>query len=229
MVVPPCITGTLFESKMLQDCERHMPSRTANFVGWILTVIGLQFSLSGFDEGSSTRQDLGETKAPSLNIFCLSCREQLGFFNYRAAAVTLLKWQVSCKSKHGTLPGVEECLSAAIISTISRSGSSKSLICPMTTIGGNAEKAIHIWVLNSGIVYSSSLRSGQTPAIKLLYRLIDHGEAERLLEEMTCDTQEINLPSEAIGQVILHLDSSNLLLPSSERTLKEWKVGLLQR
>lgn len=99
----------------------------------------------------------------------------------------------------------------------------------MTTIGGNAEKAIHIWVLNSGIVYSSSLRSGQMPAIKLLYRLIDHGEAERLLEEMTCDSQEINLPSEAIGQVILHLDSSNLLLPSSERTLKEWRAGLLQR
>jgi hypothetical protein len=229
MVVPPFITGTLFESKMLRDCERNMPPWTANFVSWILTVVGLQFSLSGFEEGSSSRQDLGETKAASLNIFCSSCREQLGFFNFRAAAVTLLKWQLSCKSKHGTLPGVEECLSAAIISTISRSGSSKSLICPMTAIGENGERAIHIWVLNSGIVYSSSLRSGQTPAIKLLYRLMDHGEAERLLEEITCDAQEINLPLEAIGQVISHLDSSNLLLPCSERALKEWKVGLLQR
>ncbi|KAK1833827.1 ubiquitin-conjugating enzyme E2-binding protein [Podospora conica] len=189
----------------------------------------LRFSVSGFEEGSANRQDLGETKAPGLNIFCSSCREQLGFFNFRAAAVTLLKWQVSCKSKHGTLPGVEECLSAAIISTISRSGSSKSLICPMSTVGGNAAQAIHIWVLNSGIVYSSSLHSGRTPAIKLLYRLMDHGEAERLLEEITCDAQEINLPSEFIGQVILHLDSSNSLLPRSERVLKEWKVGLLQR
>ena len=99
----------------------------------------------------------------------------------------------------------------------------------MTTSSGTSEQAIHIWVLNSGIVYSSSSRPGWTPAIKLRYRLMGHGEAERLLEEITCVAQEINLPSNAIAQIIRRLDSSNLLLPSAGRTMKEWKIGLLQR
>jgi ubiquitin-protein ligase E3 D len=90
-------------------------------------------------------------------------------------------------------------------------------------------QVIHIWVLNSGIVYSSSAVGQSTLAIKLLYRLISQGQAEKMLEDINCDVQELSLPATAIEEVVRHLDESNLLLPGSERSLKDWKVGLLKR
>ena len=100
---------------------------------------------------------------------------------------------------------------------------------PISDVQGSAEQVIHAWVLNSGIVYTSSDVARCTPAIKLLYRLITKEEADRMLEGITCDAQEVNMPTTAIGEVIRQLDESNLRLPSTERTLKEWKVGLLTR
>ncbi|KAK1758256.1 ubiquitin-conjugating enzyme E2-binding protein [Echria macrotheca] len=190
---------------------------------------GLTFSHSHFAQGSPNRQDLPEIQSRSLNIFCSSCRAQLGFFNFRTAAVTLLKWQISCKSASGILPGIPECLAATLTSTISRSGSAKSLITPIPDSQEKSDQAIHIWVLNSGIVYSSSAISQSTPAIKLLYKEIGREQADRMLEDLNCDAQEINLPAKAISSVLDHLDESNMMLPSTERALKGWKVGLLKR
>ena len=84
-------------------------------------------------------------------------------------------------------------------------------------------------LLSRGIVYSSSAIEGSIPALRLFYRLISQEEADKMLEGMTCDAQEINLPVTAIKQVIHHLEESNKLLPSSERNFKNWKVGLLKR
>ncbi|KAK0716967.1 ubiquitin-conjugating enzyme E2-binding protein [Lasiosphaeria miniovina] len=204
--------------------------------------LGITFSPSGYEHGSADRHALAETDAPgsqprSLNVFCSSCRTQLGFFNFRAAAVTLLKWQISCQSVSGSAPGISKCLAVTLISIIARSASSKLLITPIsesTTSPDDTqpsmENALHIWVLNSGIVYSSSATApGSTPAIKLLYRLIRREEAERMLETLTYDAQEVSLPAGALGNVIQSLDESNGLLPESERLFKEWKVGLLKK
>ncbi|KAK4150217.1 ubiquitin-conjugating enzyme E2-binding protein [Chaetomidium leptoderma] len=205
------------------------------------------FSLSTFEQGSTDRQRLPSTDATpqprSLNVFCSSCQTQLGFFNLRTSAVTLLKWQISSQSTSGAVPGIPECLAATLISTISRSGSSKSLITPILI--PVQDDAIHIWVLNSSIVYSSSSSSNssnssnssssnaapqqRTPAIKLLYRAIPCAEADKLLEAVTCDAQEINLPAQALREVLRHLGESNARLPPTERVFKEWKVGLLTR
>jgi ubiquitin-protein ligase E3 D len=170
------------------------------------------------------------TQSHSLNIFCSSCQTQLGFFNFRAAAVALLKWQVSCKSASGILPNVSECLAATISSTISRSGSAKSVIIPVAGSPEKADQVIHIWVLLSrGIVYSSSAVEGSTPALRLFYQLISQEEADKMLEGMTCDAQEISFPVTAIEEVIRRLEESNKLLPDSERRFGKWKVGLLKR
>lgn len=171
-----------------------------------------------------------ETQSRSLNVFCSSCQTQLGFFNFRAAAVTLLKWQVSCKSTSGVLPDVSECLAATISSTIARSGSSKSLIIPVAGTSERAEQVIHVWVLLSrGIVYSSTMIEGYTSAIRLFYQLISPEEADKMLEEINCDAQEINLPVNAIKDVIYQLEESSKVLPISERNFKGWNVGLLKR
>jgi len=174
-------------------------------------------------------------KTRNLNVFCSACHGQLGFFNDRAHAVTLLKWQISCTSTSGIIPGIPECLAATLISTIARSGSSKSLITPLPeTVRENEEQggvrnAIHVWVLNNSIVCSSSTVERPMPAIKLLYRPIPREDADKMLEAVTCEAQEINLPAHAVDDVIRGLDESNALLPPTERMLKEWKVGLLTR
>lgn len=93
----------------------------------------------------------------------------------------------------------------------------------------SVQKAIHIWVLNSSIVYSSSGVPQRTPAIKLLYRQIPREEADKMMEAITCDSQELSLPAHALGEIIQHLDHSNVVLPPTERAFKEWKVGLLTR
>lgn len=50
-----------------------------------------------------------------------------------------------------------------------------------------------------------------------------------MLEAVTCDAQEINLPAEALHAVLEHLDESNSLLPRAEQMFNGWKVGLLTR
>lgn len=108
-------------------------------------------------------------------------------------------------------------------------------IVPTTTENANTDtgNVIHIWMFNPNIVYSSSAapagNTSGTPAIKLLYRLITQEEADKMLEAVTCDSQEINLPLAALGEVIRLLDESNLLLPEPERVFKEWKVALLPK
>jgi hypothetical protein len=94
---------------------------------------------------------------------------------------------------------------------------------------GEVQPVVHIWVLNSSIVYSSSGGQKITPAIKLLFRKISQDEADKMLETVSCDSQEINLPAEAVGEVLQFLEKSNALLPSTERLFKEWRVGLLTR
>ncbi|CCC06206.1 unnamed protein product [Sordaria macrospora k-hell] len=209
----------------------------------------ITYSLSTPEHGSPDRQALasgeGGSQIRSLNVFCSSCQAQLGFYNFRTAAVTLLKWQISCDSVSNLSPGLEECLAATLISTIARSGSSKSLLLPITETlatteedGVGKDKVVHIWVLNSSIVYASSAteatatRPGAgsgTLAIKLLYRLVPREEADRMLDSLIGDAQEVNLPVKAINEVFRHLDRSNSLLPTTERVFKEWKVGLLRR
>ncbi|KAL2263695.1 hypothetical protein VTK26DRAFT_5551 [Humicola hyalothermophila] len=222
----------------------------------------LTFSLSGYDQGATNRESLplnGESilasKNRNLNIFCSSCHTQLGFFHFRTSAVTLLKWQVSCESSlAAAAPGIPECLAATLISTMSRSGSSKTLITPIPetieqTANGNLDPnagskpdsntqiAIHIWLLNPSILYTttkqeqieqadqkrSQRRQQQfrpTPAIKLLYRPIARAAADEMLESVTCDAQEVGMPAQAIGTVIRHLEESNGLLPETERVFR---------
>lgn len=203
-------------------------------------------------------------------------------------------------------PDIPECLAATLISTMSRSGSSKSLIMPIpettqdasqdanqeatqeatpetnqdrnqettqeTTQEGTQEPtpepaqektkkhtnssasiqnsntstpktALHIWLLNPKITYSTSSHQWPKPpppptnAIKILYRPLPSPTADKLLDSLTCDAQEVNLPSQAIGTVLQHLEESNGLLPEVERVFKprgggnegEWRVGLLRR
>ena len=187
------------------------------------------------------------SEAPSSKIllaFC-SCGNQLGLFNVAAASVTLFKWQVDCetvvKSKR---PDSSDCLAAMLLTTLSRYGSSKSVVVPTVRwerperpgqgLGDRAlpsDRVLHIWILNNKIKYSSTSAAaapGRT-AIKLLYRIISVAEADKMLESLTSEVQEVNLPREAMNDAWKRLQESNALLPVNERLFQNSNVGLLDR
>lgn len=65
--------------------------------------------------------------------------------------------------------------------------------------------------------------------MKILYQVIDIEHGHSLTESMISDVQDISLPISVIEAAQTALESSTLLLPERERTLKEWRVGLLER
>ncbi|EFX04749.1 snf2 family helicase [Grosmannia clavigera kw1407] len=164
---------------------------------------GIVYSESTFEKGSSDRKSIeiepahGKSLFQSLNIFCASCRVQIGYFNFRMLSVTLFKWQVHCDTEATLQPALSECLAATLMATISRSGSSKSLIMPiydMLPLAGLtseerafAAQTLYVWVLNSNI----------------------RAEADAILEKLNSDVQEINLPEGSIQAIIGELEDSN--------------------
>ncbi|KAK2055514.1 hypothetical protein LY76DRAFT_628271 [Colletotrichum caudatum] len=210
---------------------------------------GLEFSSSpsrGASSGAATTSSAVLAGGPDppprlLHAFCAGCSAHVGFFNVAIASVVLLKWQVSCQTAFSSsaaaaaaaAPTSSECLAAALTATLSRSGSSKSVVVPTfpSSSSSPSSPALHLWILNSHIVYASSSRRGGAPrsAIKLLYREIAQEEADAMLESMTSDVQEVNLPSAAIAAAAEELRASSGLLPPGERALKEWNVGLLDK
>ncbi|KAF0332691.1 hypothetical protein GQ607_000707 [Colletotrichum asianum] len=201
----------------------------------------VQFSCSSYEAGSETSSAVlaGEADPPPrmLYVFCSGCRIHVGFFNVAISSVLLFKWQVSCRTAvESTPPSSSDCLAASLTATLSRSGSSKSVVVPtfsspQTASSGSDDSSpsLHLWILNSNIAYASSGREGKRSAIKLLYREIPQHEADAMLETMTSDVQEVNLPMADIARAAEVLRSSTEMLPPSERVFKEWNVGLLDK
>ncbi|KAH7163177.1 ubiquitin-conjugating enzyme E2-binding protein [Dactylonectria estremocensis] len=198
--------------------------------------VGLTYSPStvdaGFDLSSLALDDAAPRKF--LHVFCNKCKAEVGLFNVLALSVTLFKWQITCQTLTPSLhPSSSECLAATLIATISRSGSSKSIITPHI-LGPSSEPDqsrtdLYLWVLNPNVVYSSSFVDGSKTAMKILYKSIEPEEGNKMIESLNSDVQEISLPQPAIEAARETLKSSSLLLPTQERTFKEWNVGLLGR
>ncbi|RYP65523.1 hypothetical protein DL771_008280 [Monosporascus sp. 5C6A] len=93
-----------------------------------------------------------------------------------------------------------------------------------------ARSVLNIWVFNGNITFSST-EEPKSPlsAVKVLYRLVSEEEANKMLESMTSDVQDIALPADAIDAVTGVLGKSNNLLPESDRHFREWTVGLLEK
>ena len=174
-----------------------------------------------------------------LNVFCASCRAQIGYYGLRMAAVSLFKWRVDCASVASRAPSVADCVAATLVATIARTGSSKSVILPIYEVDGaegRHDKTLQVWVLNSNICFASSTTSTSTastaeprPAIKLLFKYIARSAADDLVVKLNSDVQEINLPSDTIAAVAEQLEASNGLLPAGERAFRDWKIGLMER
>ena len=172
-----------------------------------------------------------------LQVSCKGCSTEVGLFHALSSAVTLFKWQIiSGNPTQDRSPSSIECLAATLLASISRSGSATSVIMPDEVSLASAKsslgvESLHLWVLNSHLSYSSSSSNprGSRLAMKVLYKQIDTEKALSMLDSLTSNIQEINLPLTAIREVLHTLHESNLMLPSTERQLKDWNVGLLNQ
>lgn len=181
----------------------------------------------------------------AIHLSCAICEAQLGYFNDRTSAVTLFKWKVSCTTKSITFPPFSparhptaiECLAATLLATTSRTGSSKALLIPTLERSENtapnlSARVLHLWTLNPAIHYVSTLlpeEKAPIPAMKLFYETIDRRAADRMLERVAVDVEEVAFPTDAIAEVVAALDTANALLPYNEKAFREWQVGLLRR
>ncbi|KAH7197312.1 ubiquitin-conjugating enzyme E2-binding protein [Fusarium flagelliforme] len=198
---------------------------------------GLKYSSTtmdaGFDMSSLALEDDENNKF--LHVFCRKCATEVGLYNIAALSVTLFKWQITCQTNTpDPSPSSPECLAATLMATISRSGSSKSIITPHVLGSVKSDSAVpqqnlHLWVLNPNVVYAASSTTGSKTAMKILYKHIESSEGDKLITSMTSDVQEITLPEAAIKTAEECLLTSSQLLPAQERTFKEWNVGLLGR
>jgi ubiquitin-protein ligase E3 D len=182
---------------------------------------------------------LEEDSQKKSHASCSKCASGVGVFDPITRAVSLFKWQVNCETNGGDprpSPDVGQCLAATLMASISRSGSAKTILAPIS-IGGSrntrpdGSRSVYLWVLNPNVVYNStaSRHGSSTTALKLLYRSLPVQEGNEIIDAMNSDVQEFNFPTSAIEAIITTLEYSNALLPKKERSLKEWNVGLLRR
>ncbi|KAI0404980.1 ubiquitin-conjugating enzyme E2C-binding protein [Xylaria palmicola] len=212
--------------------EEHLTNRGYGASSRIATQPGVGFvDLTSFLLAES---DLATSLAP------------LGVRNDHASSVSVFKWQVLVKERSrnipALLPTLAQCVSAMLLATMARSGCSKSILLPMkpqATLSQDRPESesviqtrglLNLWVFNANITFSSTeAPESPAPAIKLFYRIISEAEADRLLESITSDVQEISLHSDAIQNITEILNKSNSFIPDGDRQFKEWTVGLLAK
>ncbi|KAI1767411.1 ubiquitin-conjugating enzyme E2-binding protein [Hypoxylon sp. FL1150] len=214
---------------------------SASTISHSLSSIELSKEIGDHTETSKNEQSHA-LQAENSPIFCVSCKNQLGVLNDQHS-ISLFKWCVHVSKKaqpvSRTAPSLEHCFSAMLLATMARSGCSKSIILPMkvqTQVDQNASQTakassqlLNIWVFNSNIAFSSTQLADPVVAVKVFYRMVSQAETDKLLDSMTSDVQDINLPTDAISEVLNTLNRSNGFLPPNNRLFKEWKVGLLEK
>ncbi|KAI0433419.1 ubiquitin-conjugating enzyme E2-binding protein [Xylaria sp. FL1042] len=194
-------------------------------------------------EGTSKAGNEAKT---TTTLHCTSCKTQLGVQNDDASSVYMFKWQVIVKQQEqntpGSYPNLAQCVSAMLLATMARSGCSKFVLLPIKSQpgsplvgrssgdGSQAQDVLNIWVFNANITFSSTeAPSSPTNATKVFYRTVSQEQADKMLESMTSDVQDISLPYEAITTIDELLQNSNSFIPESDRRFKEWTVGLLEK
>ncbi|KAI1425327.1 ubiquitin-conjugating enzyme E2-binding protein [Xylaria sp. FL1777] len=188
----------------------------------------------------------GRESKPTATLRCASCKAQLGVRNGDAPSVSIFKWQVVVKQQNqespGSYPNLAQCVSAMLLATMARSGCSKSILLPIKAQlgsslngsnpedGSQVQELLNIWVFNANITFSSTeAPSSPTRAAKVFYRTVSQREADKMMESITSDVQDISLPSEAITTVAGLLRNSTCFVPESDRKFQEWTVGLLEK
>ncbi|KAK7923369.1 hypothetical protein PG985_007440 [Apiospora marii] len=202
-------------------------------------------------ENVGSRPRNGSTRLANLGnpLFCSKCHREIGVSHQDQTSATLFKWAISIRSPASTSsttstpaaqPSLPQCVSAMLMATLSRSACSKTIIIPSTAGTGTPlqteaeeeQTLLHIWLFNQDITFTSTeQRPEQRPvsAVKVFYRFVTQAEADKLVESMVSDVQDITLPAAAATQLREELERSNGYLPKPIRNFNQWKIGLLEK
>ncbi|KAI8949702.1 ubiquitin-conjugating enzyme E2-binding protein [Xylaria longipes] len=203
-------------------------------------------SVTGSISASAGTNWPGDDTKATTTLNCTSCETNLGVRNDKdASSISLFKWQVLVQQQNQTMPEVPppslaQCVSAMLLATMARSGCSKSILLPIKAHNPNGasesegasqvQQLLNIWVFNANIRYSSTeAPTSPASAIKVFFRTVSQQEADKMLDSITSDVQDISLPSETITTISELLSKSNDFVPESDRKFKEWTVGLLAK
>ncbi|KAK8874917.1 ubiquitin-conjugating enzyme E2-binding protein [Apiospora arundinis] len=189
-------------------------------------------------------------------LSCNNCHCEIGVSHQDQTSVTLFKWTISIRSPASSSnspttypapePSLSQCVSAMLMATLSRSACSKTIIIPTTTSGTppqqttagegqeqqQQQQLLHIWLFNQDITFTSTKQQPEqrpVSAIKVFYRFVNQAEADKLVESMTSDVQDITLPAAAATQLREELERSNGYLPKPVRNFGQWRIGLLEK
>ncbi|KAK8083735.1 hypothetical protein PG996_002516 [Apiospora saccharicola] len=197
----------------------------------------------------------GTTRLANLGnpLFCSKCHYEIGVSHQDQTSVTLFKWAISIRGPTSTSstastpaaqPSLPQCVSAMLMATLSRSACSKTIIIPSTADTGTPlqtgtegeqqqqQKLLHIWLFNQDITFTSTEQRPEqraVSAVKVFYRFVNQAEADKLVESMVSDVQDITLPAAAATQLREELERSNGYLPKPIRNFNQWKIGLLEK
>lgn len=176
-------------------------------------------------------------------VYCRECRAELGVAHDETSSVTLYKWKLGIDGPADSStpppaqPSLANCVSSMLMATLSRSGCSKSVIVPAGALpSSTSSQLLHIWLFNNNITFSTTetatdagVVAAAVPAVKVLHQMVTRAEADKMIESMISDVQEITLPDMATMQLRELLEKSNKFLPEADRRFKEWTVGLLEK
>ncbi|KAI1113117.1 ubiquitin-conjugating enzyme E2C-binding protein [Nemania sp. NC0429] len=191
----------------------------------------------------ATNDDRSHATRATTTLHCTSCKAQIGVRDDQATSVSIFKWQVLVQQQNkniaGPSPSLAQCASAMLLATVARSGCSKSIFLPVRGVSpdgpkpkdaGLVQDLLNIWVFNANITFSSTeAPTSPIHAVKVFYRTVSPDEADKMLESMTSDVQDISLPPEAIQRIGELLNKSNAFVPESDRRFQNWTVGLLEK
>ncbi|KAK8050645.1 HECT-type E3 ubiquitin transferase [Apiospora phragmitis] len=202
-------------------------------------------------ENTESRPSNGSTRLANQGnpMSCSNCHCEIGVSHQDQMSITLFKWAISIQSPTSSSssstissaapqPSLSQCVSAMLLATLSSSACSKTVIIPSITTNSAAEEQqqqqqlLHIWLFNQDITFTSTKqRPEQRPvsAVKVFYRFVGQAEADKLVESMTSDVQDITLPAAAAAQLRKELELSNGYLPSRVRNFNQWRIGLLEK
>ncbi|KAJ2991896.1 hypothetical protein NUW58_g2349 [Xylaria curta] len=203
------------------------------------------FIASSISTSAVTNRTGNEAKV-TTTFHCTFCETQLGVRNDQTSSNSVFKWQVFVKQAKQDIPelspDIAQCVSAMLLATMARSGCAKSILLPIETQASfssdtpklkdtnRVQDLLNIWVFNANITFSSTeAPASPANAVKVFYRTVSQEEADKMLEPITSDVQDILLPSEAITAIIDLLHKSNSFVPESDRGFKDWTVGLLAK
>jgi ubiquitin-protein ligase E3 D len=188
-------------------------------------------------------------------VYCEQCSTTVGVIDQLADGLRLYKWSLCISTPTSKRPAtypLSHFLTAHLLAQISSQAVNKFILhssdsdtpsptAPNSTASrpislrptASSPAILHLWVFAPYLTISLS-KSGPEiaqpiTASKIFYRPISDQECAGMLEKANVSIEEVQLPAEAMTDLVETLRRSTTAIPESARKFREWDVGFLER